>query len=102
MLTSGIGTTVLIPRIPLIPTDIPFEYKRHQFPVKLCYAITINKCQGITLYYIGIDLTEDVFTHGQLYVALSRTGNPHNQFIFSPNQCIKNIVYKEVLAEELQ
>lgn len=86
----------------MIPTDIPFEYKRHQFPVKLAYAKTINKCQGITTKYIGIDLTENVFSHGQLYVALSRTGNPNNQFIYSRNHQIRNIVYKEVLSEELK
>lgn len=45
--------------------------------------MTINKCQGMTSQMIGIDLMEDVFSHGQLYVALSRTGNSKNQFVLS-------------------
>ena len=40
------GENVFIPRIPLIPSDVPCNFKRLQFPVKLCYAMTINKSQG--------------------------------------------------------
>ncbi|XP_055307038.1 uncharacterized protein LOC129571291, partial [Sitodiplosis mosellana] len=43
------GEKVLIPRIPLIPTDLPFEFKRLQFPVRLSFAMSINKAQGQTL-----------------------------------------------------
>lgn len=38
------GDIVLIPRITLIPTDYPFEFKRIQFPLKVCFAMAINKC----------------------------------------------------------
>ncbi|KAF7278782.1 hypothetical protein GWI33_008013 [Rhynchophorus ferrugineus] len=34
---------VLIPGIPMIPTDLPFDFKRLQFPVHLAFAMTINK-----------------------------------------------------------
>ena len=34
--------------------------------------MTINKAQGQSIYYVGIDLHVPVFSHGQLYVALSR------------------------------
>ncbi|XP_027836590.2 uncharacterized protein LOC114119284 [Aphis gossypii] len=37
------GEEVLIPRIPIIPTDLPFQFKRNQFPVRLAFAMTINK-----------------------------------------------------------
>ncbi|XP_060873979.1 uncharacterized protein LOC132947750 [Metopolophium dirhodum] len=37
---------VLIPRIPIIPTDLPFQFKRIQFPVRVAFAMTINKSQG--------------------------------------------------------
>ena len=37
------GEDVFIPRIPMIPTDMPFEFKRLQFPIPLAFAMTINK-----------------------------------------------------------
>lgn len=40
------GEKVLIPRIMMIPTDMPFELKRLQFPIRLAFAMTINKSQG--------------------------------------------------------
>jgi ATP-dependent DNA helicase PIF1 len=40
------GGDVLLPRIPMIPTDMPFEFKCLQFPVQLAIAMTINKAQG--------------------------------------------------------
>ena len=43
------GEAVLIPRIPMIPTDMPFQLKRLQFPIRLVFAITINKAQGQSL-----------------------------------------------------
>ena len=43
------GEDVFIPRIPIIPSDLPFSFKRLQFPVRLCFAMSINKSQGRTL-----------------------------------------------------
>jgi ATP-dependent DNA helicase PIF1 len=37
------GEDVLLPRIPMIPTDMPFEFKRLQYLVRLAFAMTINK-----------------------------------------------------------
>lgn len=94
----AVGQTVLIPRIPMIPNDLSFNFKRIQFPVKVSFAVTINKAQGQTFKHIGIDLRQGCFSHGQLYVALSRSGCRENQYVLLPQENkTKNIVYAEVL-----
>uniref|UniRef100_A0AAG5D1S3 DNA helicase Pif1-like 2B domain-containing protein n=1 Tax=Anopheles atroparvus TaxID=41427 RepID=A0AAG5D1S3_ANOAO len=93
---KGEGETVVIPRIPLIPTDLPFDYKRLQFPVRLAFAITINKSQGQTMKHCGVDLRSPCFSHGQFYVACSRVGSPSNLFVCTEGKT-KNIVYQQVL-----
>jgi ATP-dependent DNA helicase PIF1 len=37
------GENILLPRIPIIPTDVPLQFKQLQFPIKLAFAMTINK-----------------------------------------------------------
>ncbi|XP_054259841.1 uncharacterized protein LOC128984534 [Macrosteles quadrilineatus] len=65
----GAGELVFIPRIPLIPSNYPFEFKRIQFPVTVCFAMSINKSQGQTLSTAGVELSGSAcFSHGQLYV----------------------------------
>lgn len=91
------GDNVFIPRIPMIPSDYPFRFKRLQFPVKICFAITINKAQGQTLKVTGVDLQNECFSHGQLYVACSRVSSHTNLFIHAPQSKTTNIVYQEVL-----
>lgn len=69
------GEDVFIPKIPLIPTDLPFEFKRLQFPLKLAFAMSINKSQGQSFKVVGLNLLDPCFSHGQLYVGCSRVGN---------------------------
>ena len=62
--------------------------------------MTINKSQGQTFKAVGIDLTIESFTHGMLYVALSRVGSP-NCLTLLVRKSLKthNVVYKEVLIK---
>ena len=64
------GEAVLIRRIPMIPTDLPFQFKRLQFPIRLTFAITINKAQGQLLEKYGIDLNTGFFSHGHCMLHL--------------------------------
>ncbi|XP_044597462.1 uncharacterized protein LOC123274027 [Cotesia glomerata] len=57
------GEVVFIQRIPLVPSDYHFNFKRLQFPVRVCYAMTINKAQGQSLKLAGVDLRHDCFSH---------------------------------------
>lgn len=104
------GDTVLIPRVDLAPSDttLPFILKRRQFPIIPAYAITINKSQGQTFDHVGINLQTAVFSHGQLYVALSRSRNPNQVKVrIEPNpqqgsllkdgrQFTRNVVFHEI------
>jgi len=56
----------------------PLNFEEDKFPIDLGFAMTINKSQGQTIGRIGLDLREDVFTHGELYVALSRARSWNN------------------------
>jgi ATP-dependent exoDNAse (exonuclease V) alpha subunit len=98
------GEKAFIPRITLKPSSqqYPFILKRHQFPVHLSFAMTINKAQGQSLKYVGIHLLSPVFCHGQLYITLSRATSPKRVHILLPNTThtkTSNIVYKEVLLD---
>jgi ATP-dependent DNA helicase PIF1 len=91
------GEDVLLPRIPMIPTDMSFEFKSLQFPVWLAFAMTINKAQGQSLQVCGLNLENPCFSNGQLYVACSRVGKPSNLFVYTPEEKTKNIVYLKAL-----
>lgn len=93
------GKIVLIPRIKLNTTEknCYVLFSRHQFPVTPAFAMTINKSQGQTLGTVGLYLANDVFTHGQLYVALSRVKKPESLIVVTLKEKLQNIVFNEVL-----
>jgi ATP-dependent exoDNAse (exonuclease V), alpha subunit - helicase superfamily I member len=81
----------------MIPTNMPFEFKRIQFPIRVAFAMTTNKSQGQSLSVRGLNLENPFFSHGQLYVACSRVGKPSAVFVFAPNKKTKK-VYQKVLG----
>ena len=105
-IASGVnrGKSVLIPRIMIIPsdTDLPFTLRRHQFPIRPCFAMSTNKAQGQTLEFVGIYLPDDVFTHGQLYVVFSRVQQFSAVAVYVNNiRFTRNIVYKKHVVTKL-
>ena len=81
---------------------------RKQFPIRLSFAITINKSQGQTIPSVGIYLPRHVFSHGQLYVALSRGVSQNSTKVLIKEWKIegedeyftKNIVFKDILLSQ--
>ena len=79
VITEGpnFGSHVVVFRVKLYSDEdqFPFRFSRTQLPLRVSYAMTINKAQCQTLRTVGLLLDDEneVFSHGQLYVALSRT-----------------------------
>jgi hypothetical protein len=100
------GQLRVIPRIKLSATDdsLGIALSRKQFPVRLCFAMTINKSQGQSFHTVGLDLRTPVFGHGQFYVGVSRTSSVEGLSILLPRESLSktlNVTYPEVLANLL-
>ncbi|XP_016191978.1 ATP-dependent DNA helicase PIF6-like [Arachis ipaensis] len=104
---NNVSHIALIPRMNMVPTNetVPVRFQRRQFPIIVSFAMTINKSQGQTLSHVGLYLPKPVFTHGQLYVALSGVKTKRdlkvllmNHIEMSANSTI-NVVYREVFEK---
>ncbi|XP_076914386.1 uncharacterized protein LOC143573376 [Bidens hawaiensis] len=62
---TNIGDHTYISRTNLIPADkkIPFRFQRRQFPIAVCFAMTINKSQSQSLSRVGLFLRQPIFAH---------------------------------------
>ncbi|KAJ9561928.1 hypothetical protein OSB04_007088 [Centaurea solstitialis] len=105
--STHVAEKSFIERIDMTPTDTswPFTFKRRQFPIKVCFAMTINKSQGQTFNHVCAYLVKPVFTHGQLYVTASRvTSRTGLRFYVDnggkcDNNISSNVVYKVTIRK---
>ena len=78
-----------------------FSITRIQFPLRSGYSRTVNRSQGTTLDKLGLDMREEPFSHGQLFVALSRVRSSEDIIILTSNPTegliTRNVVYPELL-----
>ena len=83
--------------------------KSKQFPIRPAFAFAANKSQGQTLKRVGIFLPTQMFSHGQLYVAMSRVGkaeevkillsDSNNSFDQCGRKFVDNVVYSEIIKK---
>jgi ATP-dependent exoDNAse (exonuclease V) alpha subunit len=102
---SHAGQTVFIPRVANLPgeDENAFKFTRRQFPIRDCFSMTINKSQGQSVRFVGLDLRSPAFTHGQFYVAVSRVTSVSNiKAIWDEEDRegkSQNVVYSQILLE---
>ena len=64
----------------------------YQFPIKLGFAITIHKSQGMSIEDLIIE-TNEIFAPSQFYVALSRSSNPARLTLIAPRKQWYELAY---------
>lgn len=69
----------------------------YQYPVKLAFAITIHKSQGMSIEDLIIE-TNEIFAPSQFYVALSRSSNPKNLTLIAPKKQWYHLAYANAKA----
>ncbi len=103
---SNYGSRLAVLRMNCVASeeDAPVpRFRKCQFPVRACFAMTVNKGQGQSVNgKLGLCLRKQVFSHGHLYVGLSRTTNPRNVTVYTTNgeRAVTNIAFEEVLTNQ--
>ncbi|KAF8113195.1 hypothetical protein N665_0054s0013 [Sinapis alba] len=101
-----VSRIVFLPRLSITPSDkkLPFKMRRRQLRIDVAFHITINKSQGRSLSEVGLFLPKHVFSHRQLYVAISRVTSKKRLKILivdsevKPQRQTMNVVLKEIFA----
>jgi ATP-dependent DNA helicase PIF1 len=85
-------------------SGLPFTITRRQYPVIPAYCLSVHKAQGQTIQLCGLIFESDPFTHGQLYVALSRVASWHCLWVklHTQDNGISNIVLQHLLGDVSQ
>ncbi len=99
------GEHLALHRVKCRPGDDNFPipgFTQKQIPVRTYIAMITNKSQGQSIQgRLGIDLTDICFSHGELYVTMSRIKDPRNLCICCESnefpRTTKKIVFREVL-----
>ncbi|WP_348518288.1 AAA family ATPase [Campylobacter sp. CCS1377] len=81
--------------------DEQIRAKMIQFPIKLAYAITIHKSQGMSIEKLICDI-DNIFENGQLYVALSRAIDPNFLRIFYSKNMDFKLYFKQILKFDIK
>ena len=93
---------ILYIKLTSIEGELPFIISKRQFPIQLCFAMTVNKLQGQSFNFIRVDLCMPVFIHRKLYVALLRVIDINELSVLllqNRDSIIANIIYLEVLLD---
>ena len=69
----------------------------YQFPIKLAFAITIHKSQGMSIEDLIIE-TNEIFAPSQFYVALSRSSNPKRLTLIAPKKQWNKLIFVNTKA----
>lgn len=104
MFGKNIGNITYIPIMIASSSESPWPFKLsiRQFHIIISYAMTINKTQGQFLDRVGLHLPQPVFSHGQLYVAMSIVKRKEGLKILIKDGNVKiwstttNVILKEV------
>jgi hypothetical protein len=95
-----------------LPFGKGYKLTRTQFPLRLAYALTANRSQGQEFNRVLVDVSSQFFSHGQLYVAMSRVHDANDLAFFTSTAnntndestkciCTTNVVYDELLLDLL-